>query len=560
MDWARVGQIYESYFQLQDLRSFEERLSLPFVLGDMALDSTHASQFAAELKRLGVDAGLDGPSLQQRIARRMTALKKLKTIDASTPKATARLRERQTGRVQNPLRDFITEEIEKLGDQIKDIPSGIEKSRCALKTLLKTREWVMNDELFDAMVLMQNEIDEKLIHEVIDDWIKDRNKNKEDDVRGSTRGIFWYPPNGKFVEWGVSRYRLAEYFDVGGFEDAFDAFERELSGLLSEDIGSSHVRARCFDFLTISRSSKLTLRLSEEIEIALKRVYESANDGKWDEAQVRPGSPYKEHASIATTAVACLSMLRLSTSDSQKKLAVSAAKWLLQQQTSEGSWCTDFEGATGIKKRPDIFITVVVCEALIRAGLSGISHALKRAKNWLMSQQNEIGFWQDHGFNYSLCTVIVLEALNSFQYLPSIPTDPYFIAAEGFLRRSFRFLREDNPTSRRLAVIAAHQGLESLLYSLLIREQKKIWKDHAQTIGFREGLNAFQEQLKFKKVLKPNEIVLHRSQLESLAHLRDEIIHKAADVTEASVRPLLEAAWHFASKYSREILNIDLLY
>ncbi|MGF7182991.1 prenyltransferase/squalene oxidase repeat-containing protein [Tunturiibacter psychrotolerans] len=559
MDWEKVAQIYESYFQLQDLRNFEERLSRPFVWGSLTLDHTHASQFAVELNRLGLEAGLEKGLLQERVAKRVLDLERLKTIDANTPKATAKARERQTGRVQNPFHDFVTEEIRKLGDKIKAIPTNVEKSSCALKTLLKTREWVLNDELLDVIVFMRKEISDDLIQDVIADWTKDRNKNIQDPVRPLS-SIFWSAPSGKFVEWGVSRYRFAEHFDVGGFEDAFSDFERELSGLLSEDVGSSGIRSLCFDLLMMSRSSKLTVGLSDEIEIVLKRVYESAEDEKWEEAEVRPGSPYKVAPSVATTAVACLAILRLSTSDSQKKLAVAAAKWLLQQQTNEGAWCTDFEVNAGIKKQPDVFITVVICEALARAGLPGISHALKSAKSWLMSQQNEIGFWQEDGFNYSLCTVIVLEALNSLQSLPSIPTDPYFIAAQGFLRRSFRFLREDNPTSRRLAVIAAHQGLESLLYSFLNHEQKKIWRDHAETIGFREALKVFQEHLKFKKLLNVNEIIPYRSQLESLAHLRDEIIHKAADVTEASVRPLIEVTWHFASKYSREILKVDLLY
>jgi hypothetical protein len=559
MDWGKIARIYESYFQLQDLRSYEERLSLPFVMGSVALDSAIASKIAAALNSLGVEAGLDGTLLQEKIAKRLIDLKKLKTIDATTPKATARARERQIGRVQNPFRDFVNKEIRKLGDKIKAVPSGVEKARCALKTLLKTREWVMNDELLDVIVLMRSEINDDLIQDVIADWTKDRNKNKQDDPQG-LRNIYWYPPNGKFIEWGVSRYRFAEHFDVGGFEDAFSDFERGLSGTLSEDVGSYGIRSLCFDLLMISRSSRLTLRLSDEIEIALKRVYESANDGKWGEAQVRPGSPYKVVPSVATTAVATLVMLRVSTSDSQKKLAGSAAKWLLQQQTNEGAWCKDFETQTGLKTQPDTFITAVVCEALVRAGVPGIAHALKRARKWLMSQQNEIGFWVENGFNYSLCTVIVLEALDALQYLSSMPSDPYFIAAEGFLRRSFRFLREDNPTSRRLAVISAHQGLESLLYSFLIHEQMKIWRDHAQTIGFREALRVLQEHLKSKKVLKADEIIPHRSQLESLAHLRDEIIHKAADVTEASVSPLIEIAWRFASKYSREILKVDLLY
>ncbi len=139
MDREEVAEIYESYFQLQDLRSFEERLSLPFVLGSVALDPANASKLAAELNRRGLDAGLDGPLLQERVAKRVSNLQKLKTVDAPAPKTTAKARNRQTGRAQNPFHDFVTNEIRNLGDKIKIVPSSIEKSRCALKALLTTR-------------------------------------------------------------------------------------------------------------------------------------------------------------------------------------------------------------------------------------------------------------------------------------------------------------------------------------------------------------------------------------------------------------------------------------
>jgi hypothetical protein len=237
MDWEKVAQTYESYFQLQDLRSFEERLSRPFVWANLTLDHAHASQFADELNRRGLEAGLDGGLLQERVAKRVLDLERLKTIDATTPKATAKARERQTGRVQNPFRDFVTEEIRKLGDKMKAIPTSVEKSRCALKTLLKTREWALNDELLDVIVLMRSEIEDSLIQDVIADWTKNRNKNNQDPVRALS-SIFWSAPNGKFVEWGVSRCRFAEHFEVGGFEDAFGDFERDLSAVLSEDVPS----------------------------------------------------------------------------------------------------------------------------------------------------------------------------------------------------------------------------------------------------------------------------------------------------------------------------------
>ena len=127
MDWQIAGQIYRSYFHLQDLRSLEYKVSFPFVRGDAALNYRLASQFTAELNRLGSEAGLDDAILREVVATRISDLRNLKTIDSNTSKAAAAARKRQRGRVGNPFRDLVTEEIRKLGQKIAAIPSSIER-------------------------------------------------------------------------------------------------------------------------------------------------------------------------------------------------------------------------------------------------------------------------------------------------------------------------------------------------------------------------------------------------------------------------------------------------
>lgn len=117
-------------------------------------------------------------------------------------------------------------------------------------------------------------------------------------------------------------------------------------------------------------------------------------------------------------------------------------------------------------------------------------------------------------------------------------------------------------TAYRLAVLAAHLGIESLLYSILpYKNITSIWsrQDKNQTIGMREGLNVFQEWLKKAKKLRPDEIIHHRNAVEGLAHMGDEIVHKATEITVEQCRKLVRECLDFATEYSREVYGYDFL-
>lgn len=82
----------------------------------------------------------------------------------------------------------------------------------------------------------------------------------------------------------------------------------------------------------------------------------------------------------------------------------------------------------------------------------------------LMNQQDEIGLWEARSEEpFPLPTVLVLEALRSIESSRIKTNDAYLTASRGSLNRSALLAQEDSAVSSRLAVIAAHQGIEAFL-------------------------------------------------------------------------------------------------
>jgi hypothetical protein len=74
----------------------------------------------------------------------------------------------------------------------------------------------------------------------------------------------------------------------------------------------------------------------------------------------------------------------------------------------------------------------------------------------------------------------------------------------------------------------------------------------------KEALNQFQTYLQ-QKGIKSSEVVLSRNSLDRLAYLRDQVVHKAIDVTESECCSLIDDAASFITKYSLQIFGFDVL-
>lgn len=121
---------------------------------------------------------------------------------------------------------------------------------------------------------------------------------------------------------------------------------------------------------------------------------------------------------------------------------------------------------------------------------------------------------------------------------------------------------EDNAGSRQLAIIAAYHGLEAFLYSVLSQPSINIPifdKKGNKTIGMKKALDEFQAHLRQNAVIKSTESASYRNSLDRLGYLRDQIVHKAVNVTELECHHLVEDASKFAIKYSLQMFGFDIL-
>jgi hypothetical protein len=83
--------------------------------------------------------------------------------------------------------------------------------------------------------------------------------------------------------------------------------------------------------------------------------------------------------------------------------------------------------------------------------------------------------------------------------------------------------------------------------------------DKGQTIGLRIALSSMQTWMQQNRLLKPNQILPFSNEIQRLGYLRDEIVHKAIDVSEEDTKSSIQSAMAFASSNSKMILGFDIL-
>lgn len=109
----------------------------------------------------------------------------------------------------------------------------------------------------------------------------------------------------------------------------------------------------------------------------------------------------------------------------------------------------------------------------------------------------------------------------------------------------------------RLAIVSALQGIEAFLYAVLSHPSVniKVFESPSKTIRMGKALTRFQTYLQNEGELRRNKVIPYRNSLDSLAYLRDQVVHKAIDITEPTSRPLVTDALEFARRYSMEIFG-----
>jgi hypothetical protein len=478
--------------------------------------------------------------------------------------------------------NFVSSHRKILESRIHAIPNTLNKAYDALRALIEVEEAFKGDQVYDAMVLLSEEVSAELIASEVQNW-KEEAKRHRDEHRHDPfyqSDIFWVSRDFMETIDGVSRYRFREHFGFSEFQSTFEEVESMLATSLLEGssgmeavsipfFGDQRLTSVAYNLWLVSRSRNLPNRISDFVNVALRRIAGwQSPDGWWTDfhltetvgKDVRTGlETFRHLPSTYISALCTLNLLKLSTSEPLRENGIRGAQWLLERQNPDGSWSQERVSEKRITSTPDVFLSLLSLEALIRSGIGNIKHSIELGIDWLVKQQNKLGMWNDDGFPFPFMTVLALELMKLKASFPNQLTQ-YQSISRGFLKRSVQFALEESSNSHRLAIITAFQGIEAFLYSVLSYPTVniKIFRNADETIGMRKALVEFQTYLQQKGEIKPNEVIPYRNSLDRLAYLRDQVVHKGVDITATECRPLVDDALRFAMTYSLNIFRFDI--
>lgn len=157
-------------------------------------------------------------------------------------------------------------------------------------------------------------------------------------------------------------------------------------------------------------------------------------------------------------------------------------------------------------------------------------------------------------------TARVLDALEALDLASQAhaPLIGYMAAARGFLLDARRLAGRRSPTSRREAIIAAFHGAEFFTYELCDQVGVEVYRNANETIGLRTALGNFTAELKDRDPYGKKGIT-QQNDLSRMASLRDQIVHKAIDVSQADTIQAVEAASAYTSEWSVRVFGFDVL-
>lgn len=475
------------------------------------------------------------------------------------------------------LENLLLTHYRELEDEIHQVSKGLEKARAALLALVDIEAYTETDQVYEVMVTLDDRLRPEAIAKVVRRWKQAASgkREREGDRWSAGDDIWWISLDNRESIDAVSRYRFRDHFGIGEFESVFTQVEYLLTLCLLE--GSSGSGAREWgdyrlasvvrDLWLIGRSRTLTRRLRDYVDVALGRISDwQSPEGWWTANRVESVGEDPETGqqlvrqlpSTRMTAYCSLNLLKLATSDSRRQQGVDGARWLLERQRADGSWATERRSARGLVLEPDLLVTLLALEATARSNIQNTEYALKLGIEWILDQQDDLGMWPDGHLPFPFMTIVVLEFLESVEHFPG-ELVPYLSASKGFLDRSVLLSLEDNNNSHRLTIVSAFQGIEAFLYAVLSHPSVniKVFQRPDRTIGMRSALRRFQTHLQEGDRLERNEVIPFRNSLDRLAYVRDQVVHKAIDVTGSECRPLVTDALKFARRYSIEVFGYD---
>lgn len=334
------------------------------------------------------------------------------------------------------LNDFVSSYYQMTEKEIYDIPTSLNKAYDSLRALIEIEAFKDEYQVYDAIVLLKEEISRDLIKKIIVHWKKEEKVYKDEGEPYGKKFLVSYD----FMEDidSVSLYRFKENFNIQGFDSTFKEVKRDLEERLWEFMPPENSTDGVFDIWLIDRIPNF-LNDFNYLSAFLENIVKEQNpEGYWENKNViksklvdpETNKVKKLEYGINTsgTALCSLILIKHSNSDMLKQKGILGAKWLLEQQNSDGSWF-DEVGSNGITKKKSLFVTILALETLIRSGISNIEYSIELANEWIMSKQNKLGMWEDDKFkplfrysSFPLMTILVLELEHLLKFRENLQT------------------------------------------------------------------------------------------------------------------------------------------
>lgn len=336
------------------------------------------------------------------------------------------------------------------------------------------------------------------------------------------------------------------------YEGALAACAQHLIELGGEEDRGGRIEEIGYALWRCSQSRTVIAHLRRETAVLTDRLIRRQDlSGCWRAEQADPGS-------VRVTAYATVALQRLG-DDRYHEAIGRAVAWLLTKTLPDSNSFPRNEGG----EEPDLISTVLSLEAIRRSAQAGdVPHLLEAGESWVLSQQTDLGGWEAEPWNTHFTIGVVLTYLaNKTQMLAQV--DGFLLMARDFFRKAEELQWEGGANNRRLAAIATVHSVEMFLYGLFERREDlalSAFKENGtETLGPREAMRALQDALQRIGVIAVPQRLPHRDQLSSLIGRRDGIIHRAHEVSEAELSDGIRVARKFIDRFSKQLLNLDLL-
>jgi hypothetical protein len=256
------------------------------------------------------------------------------------------------------------------------------------------------------------------IKNLIDSWKCSIERTSNDTNIHPGPPAFWGARDQQEIFIDATMLRTVEWCEIGGFDEYWENLAR---GIYSDSLkyGVENTEEAGYWLFYLCRSDyaielmekalRRNLESLQHVEDGTKFPWEHIHNERNEEDQIISHS----FQNLVSAAVIIFITARLNNSFKNQDYVEDAGKLLIKTQLNDGSWPFFIED--GVMPKPGcVESTAIIIHALVLLKPKGWKIAVDKARDWLLNQQSDCGFWDDGGIhpNITYLTVLVMDALS----------------------------------------------------------------------------------------------------------------------------------------------------